>query len=133
MKNPDWIQTTAARICLRPDGIVNVEIMPGLDQSVESARENLQVCRDLASGLKRPLLVNLRGAMVLRMETRQVYSDPAIADSFAALAMIIDREPISRMMINLYLQVALLAMPMKVFSEEQAAVRWLLGYFKPDL
>jgi hypothetical protein len=115
-------------VILRPDGIVYVEIAAGVDQSVDHARENLRACRELAHDKRRPLLVNLRGAMVLTPETRLVYSDSAIADSFCALAMIIDKEPISRMMINLYLQVAKMAMPMRVFSEVDPAARWLSRY-----
>lgn len=124
----EWIQTEVARITLRPDGIVYVEIAPGVDQSIGAAQENLRVCRELAFDKKRPLLINLRGAMVLKPETRLVYSDHSIADSFVALAMVIDKEPISRMMINLYLQVANIPMPMKVFGEIDDAARWLHGY-----
>jgi len=121
-----WIQTEVAQIGLRPDGIIWVEIEPGVDQSVEQAEANLKVCKQLSAGLKRPLLIDLRGAMVLQPKTRLVYSDIEISSHFRGLAMVINKDPLSRMMINLYLQVATMPMPMKVFSDLPGAVEWLL-------
>src|SRR5262245_4492432 len=113
----EWIKTEVARIGLRSDGIIQVEIAEGSDQSPEHAEEKLFVCRRLSGDQKRPLLVDLRGAMVLQPKTRLVYSNIEIAAWFCGLAMVINKDPLSRMMINLYLQVAEMPMPMKVFSD----------------
>ena len=121
-----WHKTQVAQIALRTDGIIWVEIQPGVDQSVDQAKENLDVCKRLASGLKHPLLIDLRGAQVLQPETRLVYSDIEIARFFTALGMVSNRDMLSRMMMNLYFQVATLPMPMKVFHELDPAVEWLV-------
>ncbi len=117
-----------ARIALRNDGIIWVEITPGADQSVAQAEENLRVCKSLRGDSKRPLLIDLRGAMVLQPKTRLVYSNIEIASFFSSLAMVAHRDPLSRMMLNLYLQVATLPMPMKVFADLEPAVAWSLKH-----
>lgn len=121
-----WIETSAGKVALRADGIVWVEIKPAFDQTPDHARENLLISGSHCADKKRPIVVDLRGAMVLTPETRAVYSDPAIAQTFSKLALVIWRDPISLMMINLYMQVATIAMPMRVFSDLDKAVTWLL-------
>ncbi|MGE4133921.1 MAG: hypothetical protein AB7F86_19955 [Bdellovibrionales bacterium] len=126
MEPKSWQQTSVAKIGLREDGIIYVRIEPGQDQPVAAAQENVSVCKQLSNGNRRPLLVDLRGAMVLTPETRLVYADPDLAHHFCKLAMVISQDPISRMMINLYLRTAQIGLPMKVFSTVPKAADWLL-------
>ncbi len=121
-----WTSTAAGRVALRGDGVVWVEIKPGFDQTPDHAQENLQVAGSFCTLAPRPILVDLRGAMVLTQETRAVYSDLSIAQTFSKLGMVVLRDPISLMMINMYMQVATLPMPMRVFSDFDKAVGWLV-------
>lgn len=74
---------------------------------------------------RRGLLVDLRGALPLEPDSRAVYSQRAIANHFYAIAMVINVDLISRIMANVYMQVARLPIRMKVFADFQAALDWL--------
>jgi hypothetical protein len=122
---PNWIMTPVARACVREDGIVYVEITPGCEQTPESARHNLNSAFKLCGGIKRPIIVDLRGAVPLDRATRQVYTGQDIAENFTGLAIMTMSDPVNRLMANVYLNVARLPIPTRTFSDIERAVVWL--------
>ncbi|HEX4925338.1 MAG TPA: hypothetical protein VFV50_14685 [Bdellovibrionales bacterium] len=117
--------TPVARMKRRSDGIIYVEITPGIEQTPEKARENLEAAIKLAGGQKLSVLLDLRGALPLTSDTRKVYASEEISDAFAALAILTHLDPISRMMGNFYLKFANLAIPTRLFTEAVKALEWL--------
>lgn len=126
MKNEiDWKFTPVGRVGLRPDGIVSVEITPDVEQIPETAKANLQAAIETAGGKRRPILLDLRGALPLSRVTRKVYTSKEVGKSFTGIALIIHMDVVSRSMANLYLHVAKLSIPTKIFSDYDEALAWL--------
>jgi hypothetical protein len=120
--------TRTARIELSETGIVIVRIRKGARQSLTDASENLSTAISMREGQRRPLLVDIRQAAPLAADVRRTYSAGHIADAFTALALLIETSPLGRLMGNVYLSVARLPMPMKMFVEESLALAWLDGH-----
>jgi hypothetical protein len=118
-------ETRTAEILLSDTGVVVVRIRRGARQSVTDARENLTVAVAEAAGVRRPLLVDIRGAQPLAADVRRQYAGQTVVNAFSALALLIDASPFGRMMGNVYFSVAQLAIPMKMFVDESQALEWL--------
>src|SRR5215475_15026737 len=117
--------TRTARIELSDVGVVIVRIRNGARQSVSDASENVSTAIATRGGQRRPILVDIRQAAPLAADVRRMYSGRNIADAFTALALLIDTSPLGRTMGNVYLKIARLPMPMKMFVEESQALVWL--------
>ena len=122
--------TRTARIELSESGVVIVRIRKGARQSLADASENLSTAIATRGGQRRPLLVDIRHAAPLAADVRRMYSARHIADAFSALALLIEMSTLGRMMGNVYLSVARLPMPMKMFVAESLAVEWLAGFLE---
>src|SRR5687767_13149436 len=117
--------TPVARARLREDGIVYIEITPGLEQTPQRARENLQVAFRLCGNKRRPIIVDLRGALPLDQTTRRVYTSKEISQYFTGLALLTMSDTVSKMMANVYLTVARLSIPTRMFWDMDQAAEWL--------
>ena len=120
--------TRTARIELSDAAVVTVRIRRGARQSMSDASDNLAAAMATCNGHRRPLLVDIRNAAPLAADVRRLYSSQHIANAFTALALLIDTSPLGRTMGNVYLAVARLPMPMKMFVEESTALQWLDGH-----
>jgi hypothetical protein len=118
-------ETRTANIVLAESGVVIVRIHHGARQSMTDASENLTMAVRVGTGMRRPILVDIRGAQPLAADVRRLYSGQNVADAFTALALLIEGSPLGRMMGNVYLSVARLPMPMQMFVEEKKAFEWL--------
>jgi hypothetical protein len=105
------------------EGIVIARISEQ-EQTLDDARENLSACAQLAAPSRMPLLVDIRAARPLTPEVRHHYTGDVLV-SFGALAMLVNTTPLGRMMGNVYLRIARLAIPTQIFAEEPAALAWL--------
>lgn len=107
----NWISTRTGRICL-------------------DAHENLKISSSFCEKSRRPILIDVRSANPLTPETRAAYSDTKISKSFSGLAMVSlsNMNSMSRRMVNIYLQVARLSIPTKIFDDIDQAKAWLKNY-----
>ena len=117
--------TRTARISLRSDGLVVVEVDRGAVQSLEDAQTNLTTAINATAGHRRPLLVDIRGTQPLDAAVRHHYSGQLVAAHFSALALVVESTPLGRMMGNVYLRVAHLDIPTQLFADESEASKWL--------
>ena len=102
-----------------------VRIRPGMHQSLEDAKTNLETALSETAGRRRPLLIDIRNAQALDADVRHHYSGQALVDGFSALALLVEASPFGRMMGNVYLRVARPGIPTQLFSDEARAVEWL--------
>jgi hypothetical protein len=119
----DAINTRTARIEVLEDRIV-VAHVADLVQTVEDARENLEVVSRLAAPDCKPFLADIRLAKPLMPEVRRVYMGERLG-AFAAMGMLVRATPLGRTMGNIYLKIARPAIPSKLFTEESKALSWL--------
>jgi hypothetical protein len=132
-------ETRSTQIELNPKGCVIVRMMPGVEQTVEDARENTRVSVEVAGGVReRPLLVDIRPGMPLSSEVRFFYTGGALADNFLALALLVEDSPLGEMMGNVFSRMMnrdeqkdpISGKPRsrietRVFTDEESAVDWL--------
>jgi hypothetical protein len=118
-------ETPTALVDLGPDGVVTVRIRDGAHQSLTDAKQNLGAALDERGGQRRPILVDIREAQPLDAEVRHYYSGQVLVDGFSALAMLVDANPLGRMMGNVYLRVARPGIPTRLFTHPEPALEWL--------
>ncbi len=105
--------------------MVVVNIRQGAVQSLEDARANLAAAITATAAVRRPLLVDIRGAQPLEAAVRHHYSGKLVAEHFSALALVVESTPLGRMIGNVYLRVAHLNIPTQLFADESEASEWL--------
>ncbi len=121
-------ETRTARIALNDDGLLIVRINDGACQSLDDARDNLAMAVSETRGQRRPLLIDIRTSKPLDADARHHYSGQTLADSFSALALLVEASPFGRMMGNVYLRIARPGIPTQLFAEEAPALKWLNDY-----
>ena len=117
-------QTRTAVIALSDDGVVIVRVSPDVLQSLADAKDNLATALDVRNGKPRPILVDISVAMPLEGEVRRFYSGNFLA-GFTAMALLIPPNPLGRMIGNIYLRIANVAIPTRLFTDETSALKWL--------
>jgi hypothetical protein len=117
--------TRTAQISMSDGGVVVVRIRNNARQSVPDAHENLAAALSETAGRRRPLLVDVRTAQPLAADVRQQYTGPTVVNAFTALALLVEASPMGTMMGNVYLRVASLGIPTKLFTSEPEAMQWL--------
>ena len=122
------IQTRTARIGVNQRGIIVVQIQPDLEQSVEDAIANLDACVEAVGGEKRPVCVDIRKARPLSPDARKQYSGKNVGSRFKAVGMVVDGNPVGLAIGNVYLTVAKVEIPMKLFTKQQTAIDWLVKH-----
>lgn len=114
-----------ATIELGADGIVVARIYPGVKQTVADAHGNLAGAVRAAGSRRRPILVDISGCEPLTHEVRRCYTGETLTQSFTAVAMLVEATAFGEMIGNIYLRIAKLGIPARLFRDEPAARRWL--------
>lgn len=120
------VRTSTATIALDDRGFVVTKVDAGVAQSIADARQNLAATIELCAGVRRPLLVDISRCRPLEPEVRHFYSGTILVESFCALGLLIEASPFGRMMGNIYLRIARPGIPTKLFTNETAALAWLV-------
>jgi hypothetical protein len=119
------VATRTADIEVLADGCVITRVRPGMAQTTLDASENVNRCIEVCGGERRPLLVDISRAQPLDPEVRHFYTGTLLMRSFLALGLLVEASPFGRMMGNVYLRVARLGIPTRLFADEGAALAWL--------
>jgi hypothetical protein len=119
------ITTPTTRHCLREDGLLLSEALPGAGQTLADARESVAAYGALNGGKRRPLLVDLRAAgKPMDREAREYYAGPELAAVVSAAALLVT-SPIGRVIGTFFLRLSRTATPIRMFTEEREALDWL--------
>jgi hypothetical protein len=105
----------------------------GIEQTVDDARANVAAAIELAGGPRKgPLLVDITQTAPLLSEVRHYYVGGALTNNFTALALLVERSPMGRMMGNVFFRMIEAADggredvgPTQVFEDEELAIAWL--------
>jgi hypothetical protein len=128
MGTNNGFETKTANVFLYENKIVRVNIKSEARQSLSDAQENMQAAVNASLKSKRPLLTDIRMAQPLDPDARRYYSGQALVDHFTAIALLVDISPVGRMMANVYLKIAKPLIPSRMFTDEKAALSWLLEH-----
>lgn len=99
--------------------------MDDAELTLESVKEHHQaVIKHFGSG-KFLVLGDLQNTFIITPEARQ-YAQQELIDKFHIATAVIGSNPISRIIVNLFLKLNPPATPFKLFAEEHEATKWLL-------
>lgn len=105
------------------DGIVRTQVKLKIDIGITEAKENSELVNRLIGKNKAPLIVDNREIKSISKEARDHFSISNRESSVSAIAIIIDSS-LSRMVANFYLGINKPKVPVKLFNQEELAVKW---------
>ena len=119
--------TRTERIWIGDDEVIRAVVHPGLVTTLEDAQENVRGFATVGGGTKRYALIDMRAhAASATREAREYYAGPENAQHVLAVALLV-RSSISRLMGNFFLGLNKTSFPLKLFSEPEPALTWLLS------
>lgn len=113
-------------ISLGDGNILRAWAAPGSEDTVEEAREQLNIMRKPARGRRLPALAEIRKIKSTSREARQFYGCEEYAKIVCAAAII--ASPVSQVIGNFYLDLNRGVYPLKLFLSEDLALDWLKGF-----
>ena len=105
-----------------PRGVLWLVWAPRLRVTGELAKESVRWAEDLTDGVPQPMLVDITGEAVTTREARHVFADTTSVSRLALLG----RSAVNRVIANFTLFVDPPAIPVRYFTDESAALEWLL-------
>lgn len=118
------VSTGSVRFHYRRDGIMHGVALPDRVQTVDDARENLELVIKLSGGVRVPLLLDIRNTGTLTREARAYYAGEDGAKTINALAFVAN-SAFTRVVSNLFIRLAKTRYPVRLFEGEEAALGWL--------
>ena len=119
--------TRTAKIWLDADGIMRINTFPGLEDTMDDARQNIVACTKVAAGTPRPILIDMRNLKGQSREVRAYYTGPESTKLNTAVAILVD-SPVSRVIGNFFLGFNKMDLPTQLFKSEDEALTWLKGF-----
>jgi hypothetical protein len=123
------IQTRTINIWLDEVGIMRIVARHVTSPGITGAHENIAVIEDVGQGKRRPALVDIREAVSVEDAGRRLYMQERVKEMISAAAFIVS-SPISRVIGSLFVGVTKLSFPVRLFTSEAEAVRWLKSYLE---
>jgi len=120
------IVTQTGEVWLGDDGILRIEITNPREHTLADAKENAEAGRRAGGGVRRPLLSKVVTAGPMTNEARAYYASEEAAHGLTALAMVTS-SVLGRIVANLLMGLSTTPIPMRLFSNEHAALLWLRG------
>lgn len=118
------------RTCLFwDDRVFHARFLRHAEVTLEDARENTEAAATLTGGRRRPMLVDLREIRSQTSDARAHFAGPEGARVGLAVALLI-ASPVSRAVGNFFLGFNRPVMPTRLFTDEAAAIEWLLSFEK---
>ena len=119
--------TRTATIWLDADGILRIITFPGVEDTIEDAKNNVATCARFTGDKQRPMLVDMRTLKAQSREVRAYYTGPESQKIICAAAVLVD-SPISSIIGNFFLGFNKMDLPTKLFRSEDEALTWLKGF-----
>ncbi|NTV62057.1 MAG: STAS/SEC14 domain-containing protein [Oscillochloris sp.] len=124
---PNEIVTRTAITRLGPDGLVRVTTLPGSDQVLADAQDNMRALEALAKEKPRPMLLDIRQMKSQNRESRLFYGRPENTRMVKAVAIVVD-SPMSRVFGNFVMGFSKASSPTRLFTSEAEAETWLRSF-----
>lgn len=120
--------TTTALLFLGADGILRVKIREGAVINLADAKNHFRVTHRLLEGKKGLVLVDARTHYSATVEARS-YTSRLMSETCIATALLISSKAASYFS-NFYMNIAKPGTSLRVFTDEEEALRWLLTFRK---
>lgn len=123
------VLTRTARIWMAEGGIVRVESLPGVEETITDAKANVDAVRGLVGDTLHVLLVDIRRLKSIDISARRFYAEEPSAKSALRAVGLLVSSPVSRVVGNFTLK-AFSRSPaaIRLFTREDEALAWLRGH-----
>lgn len=111
---------------LRDDGIVQIRLHANIDVKVEHVQSMVNRVLELTNGKKALILMYLGAFSTFSQEARAFSANPQKEIATSAIAYIVDNLG-HRIVLNFFIRINKPIKPIKMFSDEDNAVTWLLN------
>jgi hypothetical protein len=112
-------ETSTLIIWLDEDGFLRIVCKPNAVHGPREAEENNAV---FPPGRKGPVIADIRSIASVNREAREMYR--AQSENTTVLALVV-KSPLSRMIGNFFVGLSRLSYPVRLFTDEVEALRWL--------
>lgn len=120
------IKTRTGAATLGDDGIVRFRCDPRAEIGSQDARDNVAACSRAAGGVPTPCIVDMRQLAVLDHAARAYHASKECGRHYTHVALLV-ASPLSRMIGSFLLGLNRPDYPLRMFSDEQRAVGWLIA------
>jgi hypothetical protein len=120
------VEIPGARIEIRPDGILHVHVTVDTEMTMEHAKAIVAARTELAQGRKYPLLSTASKYTLPNKEVRDYIASERRSELVLADAIVFNGLG-QRLMANIFLKINKPVRPIRVFTEKEEAVDWLLS------
>jgi hypothetical protein len=119
--------TPKGRVWLGADGVLRQQVEQGARLTGEDAAALLAATAELVGDRRLPILVLAAGTRALDREARLAFSGPESARLHSAVAIVVDSLLVAAIA-NFFTGLNRPTFPVKIFSDETRALRWLEGF-----
>jgi hypothetical protein len=121
------IETRTAKIWVGVDGIMRVISLPNVDVDLADMKEINEHLVRLSGGKKIPVFDDIRGVKSITREAR-LFTSSAEAVQVSQAAALLIGSPVSSIIGNFFLGINKPPYPTRLFTSEEAAIKWLKGF-----
>lgn len=118
------IDIRIARIYRRDDGIVCVQAKNNVDITIEDSRESYEAVKTIAKGVRIPILSLTGSGGTITDEVQKDWVSKRKEDIVLAEAIVAKSLP-HKLIVNFIVNFYDVGRPMKMFTDQDKAVRWL--------
>jgi len=123
----DEVVTRTRRYRMGDDGIMRIRVLPGAEETLADAVENVRVGAAMLKGRRCPFLNDSRLIKSVDREARAYYAGPESAANVSAVA-VFTASPTQRTIGNFFLMLNKPRFPIRFFTSEAEALAWLEGF-----
>lgn len=123
------ISTRVTKIWWGEDGIARIIVSPNAEVSLVDAKESIAAMAKISQGKGYPTLVDLRKEKAMSREAREYFAGEETAKVQSAVALFVESS-LSRVIANFFIGLNKTKMPIRVFTSESEAIKWLKGFLK---
>ncbi len=122
----EWTETETSYARFRKDGILEVLCKDGAEETLDTAKENLEIGKSLVGDhAPVPYLQVFGGVLNVTREAQRYYAESEDAQKLVTKIALVINSYISRVLGNLFLGLNRPIMPVKLFTDEEKALDWL--------
>lgn len=106
-------------------GILRIKVLEGAEITLEKLKQDHEMGMELLGGRKCVALVDTRNAFSITPEAR-TYMKEGITDPTRIATAVVGNNPVSRIIVNMFMRLNPPTTPFKMFGDEKQAEEWLL-------
>jgi len=117
------IDTRCSKLWLDDGGIVHEQFVPKTDLAIQDAKQSMAIGLELSKGVDFSWLVDMTNMRSITKEAREYFGK--VEDSHLKATGLVTNSPVSKVFGNFFLRFNKPNLPVRLFSSEKQAIRWL--------